>query len=258
MSHWSSLVDALAEWVRPAASPSPETWHLRKGEAIPQTLNPPSTSKRSTRPRSSSDISTMLVFQTLRSSISRMPSSLHTARACSRSSLISSVMTPMRDMHAPSQGSLPDPFIAGRALPLPFAAFPAHGFSSALLIFGIPCCWRVANIPEVAPVVRADAGESVSRHKQTNQNSSQHSGQEESVKDSDAGAGSPSPALSGPRRALASLQDNPRFRLLWLSNLFFFGGAWTQTLVLGWLVYETTGSEFLLSLFTAIRVAPLL
>lgn len=153
---------------------------------------------------------------------------------------------------------LPDPFIAGRALPLPFAAFPAHGFSSALLIFGIPCCWRVANIPKVAPVVRADAGESVSRHKQTNQNSSQHSGQEESVKDSDAGAGSPSPALSGPRRALASLQDNPRFRLLWLSNLFFFGGAWTQTLVLGWLVYETTGSEFLLSLFTAIRVAPLL
>lgn len=60
------------------------------------------------------------------------------------------------------------------------------------------------------------------------------------------------------RRPLASLQDNPRFRLLWFSNLFFFGGAWTQTLVLGWLVYETTESEFLLSLFTAVRLVPLL
>jgi MFS family permease len=40
--------------------------------------------------------------------------------------------------------------------------------------------------------------------------------------------------------------------------MFFFGGAWTQTLVLGWLVYETTESEFLLSLFTAVRLVPLL
>ena len=59
-------------------------------------------------------------------------------------------------------------------------------------------------------------------------------------------------------RMLASLQASPRFRLLWISNLFFFGGAWTQTLVLGWLVYETTGSAFLLALFTAVRLAPLL
>lgn len=57
---------------------------------------------------------------------------------------------------------------------------------------------------------------------------------------------------------LTSLQDSPRFRLLWFSNMFFFGGAWTQTLVLGWLVYETTESAFLLSLFTAVRLAPLL
>ena len=62
----------------------------------------------------------------------------------------------------------------------------------------------------------------------------------------------------GPLRALSSLRDNPRFRLLWLSNMFFFGGAWTQTLVLGWLVYETTESAFLLSLFTAVRLVPLL
>lgn len=63
---------------------------------------------------------------------------------------------------------------------------------------------------------------------------------------------------SGARRILASLQESPRFRLLWFSNMFFFGGAWTQTLVLGWLVYETTHSEFLLSLFTAVRLVPLL
>jgi MFS family permease len=57
---------------------------------------------------------------------------------------------------------------------------------------------------------------------------------------------------------LTSLRDSPKFRLLWISNLFFFGGAWTQTLVLGWIVFETTGSEFLLALFTAVRLLPLL
>ncbi len=61
-----------------------------------------------------------------------------------------------------------------------------------------------------------------------------------------------------PLRVLSSLRDNSRFRLLWLSNMFFFGGVWTQTLVLGWLVYETTQSEFRLALFTAARLAPLL
>ncbi len=59
-------------------------------------------------------------------------------------------------------------------------------------------------------------------------------------------------------RVMASLQESPKFRLLWISNLFFFGGVWTQTLVLGWLVYETTGSEFLLALYTAVRLLPLL
>lgn len=63
---------------------------------------------------------------------------------------------------------------------------------------------------------------------------------------------------SGLFRFLASLRDVPQFRRLWISNLFFFGGAWTQTLVLSWLVYETTRSEFLLALFTAARLAPLL
>ncbi|MDN5763228.1 MAG: MFS transporter [Microlunatus sp.] len=59
-------------------------------------------------------------------------------------------------------------------------------------------------------------------------------------------------------RAVSSLRDNPRFRLLWASNLFFFGGVWTQTLVLGWLIYETTHSDFLVAVFTAVRLAPML
>ncbi|HZX04170.1 MFS transporter [Kribbella sp.] len=33
---------------------------------------------------------------------------------------------------------------------------------------------------------------------------------------------------------------------------------WTQTLVLGWLAYETTHSDFLVAVFTAVRLAPLL
>ncbi len=71
-----------------------------------------------------------------------------------------------------------------------------------------------------------------------------------------------SPDQSAPNRKKRSIiepiRKNPSFRLLWISNLFFFGGAWTQTLVLGWLVYTTTHSEFSLALFTAVRLAPLL
>ncbi|MEU2669409.1 MFS transporter [Streptomyces sp. NPDC007164] len=65
-------------------------------------------------------------------------------------------------------------------------------------------------------------------------------------------------AAAGARQALASLRTSPGFRLLWVSNLFFYGGAWTQTLVMGWLVFDTTGSEFLLAVFTAVRLAPML
>jgi MFS family permease len=66
------------------------------------------------------------------------------------------------------------------------------------------------------------------------------------------------PPARGLSRAIASLHGNRPFLLLWLSNIFFFGGAWTLTLILGWLVFETTGSEFLLAVFTAVRLAPLL
>ncbi len=68
----------------------------------------------------------------------------------------------------------------------------------------------------------------------------------------------PSKATKKKRSIIEPIQTNPNFRLLWISNLFFFGGAWTQTLVLGWLVYTTTHSEFSLALFTAVRLAPLL
>lgn len=54
------------------------------------------------------------------------------------------------------------------------------------------------------------------------------------------------------------LRENPAFRLLWLSNLFFFAGVWTQTLVLAWLAFELTHSELLVAVFTAARLAPLL
>ncbi|MFE6887442.1 MFS transporter [Streptomyces sp. NPDC057694] len=63
------------------------------------------------------------------------------------------------------------------------------------------------------------------------------------------------PGRAGP---LAALRASREFRALWISNVFFFGGAWTQTMVLGWIVFDTTGSEFLLAVFTAVRLAPML
>ena len=54
------------------------------------------------------------------------------------------------------------------------------------------------------------------------------------------------------------LTMNPRFRLLWLSNLCYFAGVWMQTLVLGWMVFDITDSESKLAVFTAIRLAPML
>lgn len=59
-------------------------------------------------------------------------------------------------------------------------------------------------------------------------------------------------------RTFSSLREYPNFRRLWISNLFFFGGVWTQTLILGWLVFDMTGSEFLTGVFTAARLAPMM
>src|SRR5690554_3961827 len=58
-------------------------------------------------------------------------------------------------------------------------------------------------------------------------------------------------------RAGSSLRTSREFRFLWLSNLFFMGGNWALTLVLGWLVFETTRSELLLAIFTAVRLCPM-
>lgn len=66
------------------------------------------------------------------------------------------------------------------------------------------------------------------------------------------------PARSAPARAVESLLDSARFRRLWVSNLFFFGGVWSQTLILGWLVFELTQSGLLLAIFSAVRMCPLL
>lgn len=58
-------------------------------------------------------------------------------------------------------------------------------------------------------------------------------------------------------RVSASLRSSPDFRYLWLSNLFFVGGNWSLTLVLSWLIYDSTGSEFLLAVYSAVRLTPL-
>lgn len=60
------------------------------------------------------------------------------------------------------------------------------------------------------------------------------------------------------KRIASSLLLYPRYRLLWLSNLFFFAGVWTQTLVLGWLVFEYTHSEISVAIFTAARLSPMM
>ncbi|WVT75699.1 MFS transporter (plasmid) [Sinorhizobium chiapasense] len=59
-------------------------------------------------------------------------------------------------------------------------------------------------------------------------------------------------------RIASSLLLYPGYRRLWISNLFFFAGVWTQTLVLGWLVFDTTRSEFSVALFTAARLGPMM
>ncbi|HVX42392.1 MAG TPA: MFS transporter [Mycobacteriales bacterium] len=57
---------------------------------------------------------------------------------------------------------------------------------------------------------------------------------------------------------LASLRGNRNFALLWSSNLFFFAGAWSQTLVIAWVVFDITHSDLLVAVFTAARLAPML
>lgn len=62
----------------------------------------------------------------------------------------------------------------------------------------------------------------------------------------------------GQGAVLPALLRNRRFQLLWWSNLLFFTGMGCQTLILGWLAYETTRSAFGVAVFAAVRYAPML
>ena len=59
-------------------------------------------------------------------------------------------------------------------------------------------------------------------------------------------------------RPFSSVQGNREFAGLLLSNVTFFGGMWTLTFILGWMVFEQTGSEILVAVFTTVRLLPLL
>jgi MFS family permease len=48
------------------------------------------------------------------------------------------------------------------------------------------------------------------------------------------------------------------YRLLWISTLFTSAGQWFQQITVGWLVFELTGSAFLLGAINGIRALPLL
>ena len=58
--------------------------------------------------------------------------------------------------------------------------------------------------------------------------------------------------------ATAPIRNNRQFRLFWLSSIVFFSGFWAQLVVLAWLAFEITGSEFAVAAFAAARFAPLL
>lgn len=64
----------------------------------------------------------------------------------------------------------------------------------------------------------------------------------------------------GPGRGIgtfASLRHRD-FRLLWFGTLFMSAGNWVQTVTLGWLVYDLTGSSVLLGVLNGLRALPFL
>ena len=67
-----------------------------------------------------------------------------------------------------------------------------------------------------------------------------------------------SPRAGSPLATGTAPLANPAFRNLWISNSLFFSGFWAQTVVLAWLAFELTSSEFAVAAFTAVRFAPLL
>ena len=67
-----------------------------------------------------------------------------------------------------------------------------------------------------------------------------------------------SAAPTASRVAARSPLADARFRNLWISTGLFFSGFWAQTVVLAWLAFVLTDSEFAVAAFTAARFAPLL
>jgi MFS family permease len=68
--------------------------------------------------------------------------------------------------------------------------------------------------------------------------------------------GRPSEPTSGP--AMFHAFTDPRYRLLWLAGLCVNVARWMDTLVLGWLVLELTGSPFLVGVAAFCRMAPMM
>ncbi len=55
---------------------------------------------------------------------------------------------------------------------------------------------------------------------------------------------------------ITPLRDDAAFRNYWTGSALFFSGFWGLTVVLGWLAFEITKSEFAVALFTAARFGP--
>ncbi|HEY3080003.1 MAG TPA: MFS transporter [Chloroflexota bacterium] len=74
----------------------------------------------------------------------------------------------------------------------------------------------------------------------------------------------PAPGRAAPWRRLArietfrSLREHPNFRLYWCGALTSNVGTWTQTVAQGWLVYQLTGSTFMLGVVGFVQSLPFL
>jgi MFS family permease len=70
----------------------------------------------------------------------------------------------------------------------------------------------------------------------------------------------PNGAAPPPRRfaTFSSLQNNPNFRLYWIGACLSNVGTWMQMVAQGWLVYELTGSPFLLGAVSFAGSIPIL
>src|SRR5215207_10515022 len=73
----------------------------------------------------------------------------------------------------------------------------------------------------------------------------------------DAGDLEVAPAPADRFKTIASLRYR-EYRLLWLGTVVMATGQWLQQVVLSWLVFDLTGSAFLLGLINGVRFLPFL